>query len=85
MKKIINYIEYGIGGFLSFCALMLLTNNDVNSYAGSVILFALAFILLPTFNIFCKLTNKSFSTGRKVVLGIGSLLKNHQILLVYIA
>lgn len=73
MKKIINYISYGIGGFLLLCSLILLTNNDINSYASSIILFALAFILLPTFNIFCKLTNKSFSLGRKIALGIGTL------------
>ena len=73
MKKIINYISYGIGGFLLLCSLISLTNNDINSYAGGIILFALAFILLPTFNIFCKLTNKSFSLGRKITLGIGTL------------
>lgn len=73
MKKIINYISYGIGGFLLLCSLILLTNNDINSYAGSIILFALAFILLPTFNIFCKLTDKGFSLGRKIALGIGTL------------
>ena len=52
---------------------LLLTNNDINSYAGSIILFALDFILLPTFNIFCKLTDKGFSLGRKIALGIGTL------------
>lgn len=70
MKKVI----YGIGGFLLFCAIILLTNRDTESYVGSVMLFSLSLIFLPTFDILCKMVNKDFSLGRKIALGIGTAL-----------
>jgi hypothetical protein len=70
MKKVI----YVIGGFLLFCAIMLLTNGDTESYVGSVMFFALSLIFLPTFDILCKLINKEFSLGRKIALGFGTLM-----------
>lgn len=73
MKRIIKYIGYVIGGFLLLFSFISLMSGNFYGYTISIIFMALSFILLPTFNIFCKLTNKSFSFGRKTTLAVGTL------------
>lgn len=72
MKKIIKYINCSIGVFLIICSLILLTNNNIDSYIGVIDLFSLAIVFLPVFDIFCQLVNKKFSIWRKICLGFGT-------------
>ncbi len=72
MKKAIKILEVIVRYVLA--AMCLLVAALFIDKSDCVIFFALAFMLLPTFKILCKLTNKKFTGWKEDLLGIGTLI-----------
>ena len=72
MKKAVKILEVIVRYVLA--AMCLLVAALFIDKSDCVIFFALAFMLLPTFKLLCKLTNKKFTGWREDLLGIGMLI-----------
>lgn len=70
--KVINIIKKIFGGVFIFCSLIFLSQWDIAGFINFSIFVALALLLLPSFDIICRITNKNFSGGRKWALGLGT-------------
>lgn len=70
--KVVNIIKNICGGFFIFCSLIFLLQWDITGFINFSIFIALALLLLPSFNVICRITNKNFSAGRKWALGLGT-------------
>lgn len=69
-----NISSYIWGGLMVLFALILFCEEEVGSRFAAVSFVFLAILILPTFKLICKKTNRQFSTGRKIGLGIGTFM-----------
>ena len=71
IKRILSYVLGTIALFLGTVSLFV---KDAGNIMLGISLILIAILTYPTFNYICKLCNKNFSVGRKIALGIGTLL-----------
>ena len=69
LKKIISYI---FGGLFISIAVIALTQDMYSKIIGIIFLF-ISVLFYPIFEYLCKITNRDFSIGRKIGLGLGTL------------
>lgn len=72
-KKLLIILKYILGGFLLLCSLLCSFDKSVVGYIDTLYFLSLSFIVLPTFDMFCKSVNKKLSFGRKIALVLGTL------------
>lgn len=68
-KKVLSYV---FGGLLLLIGLGLIFNGNNYGIAHGIADILIALIILPSFNYICEVFNKSFTTGKRIALGIGT-------------
>lgn len=71
--KIIVVLKNIIGGLFLLCSIILLSQWNIEGLVNFSIFITLAFLMFPTFNILCRVTNRKVSVFRKIILGLGTL------------